>query len=146
MNAFKWIGALFSSGSKGIVEQISDTADKWKPSPVTQHNMGIEDSKQAIAEQQAGDTSQASARAMQMPGHGTRFDVLVDGANRAVRPAFTYWILGGLAGAWELPPLTGLSPIMANIVWTVITFWFGSRLLVKDLPAAAAAIKSLMKK
>lgn len=144
-----WIGKVFGAmfgGKKGIIEQVSDTVDKWKPSPVTQHGMDIEASKQSVAEQAAGDESQRSARAMPLPTHGTWFDSLVDGLNRLVRPTITYWIVGGLVGFWQLPRLGSVDPIMMNIVWTVITFWFGSRLLFKDLPAAYALAMKLLRK
>lgn len=144
-----WLGKVFGKlfgGGKGIVEQVSDTVDKWKPSPVTQHKMTIEDSKQAVAEQNAGDESQNSARAMQLPTHGTWFDSLVDGLNRLVRPVVTYWIVGGLVGFWRLPSLGSVDPIMMNIVWTVLTFWFGSRMLFKDLPAAYVLARKVLGK
>lgn len=144
-----WLGKVFGKlfgGGKGIVEQVSDTVDKWKPSPVTQHKMAVEDSKQAVAEQNAGDESQNSARNMPLPTHGTWFDSLVDGLNRLVRPAITYWIVGGLVGFWRLPSLGSVDPIMMNIVWTVITFWFGSRMLFKDLPAAYVLARKVMGK
>lgn len=145
MNVFGWISAIFG-GKKGIVDSVSDTVDKWKPSPVTQHGMAVEASKQSVAEQNAGDESQNSARAMALPTHGTWFDSLVDGLNRMTRPAITYWIVGGLAGFWRLPSLGSVDPIMMNIVWTVITFWFGSRMLFKDLPAAYAMARKLLAK
>jgi len=136
----KAVGKLFGGG-KGIIEQVSDVADKWKPGPVTQHKMAVEDAGLAIADQQAGDASQASARAMTFPVHESWFDSLVDGISRMVRPVVTYWIVGGLAGFWELPKLGDVDPVMMNIVWTVITFWFGSRTLFKDLPIAYRLLK-----
>ena len=144
-----WVGKVFGAlfgGGKGIVEQVSDVTDKWNPSPVTKHSMAVEDSKQAVAEQTAGDASQNSARSMQLPTHGTWFDSLVDGLNRLVRPVITYWVVGGLVGFWRLPSLGAVDPIMMNIVWTVVTFWFGSRMLFKDLPAAYVVARKLMGK
>lgn len=131
----KAVGKLFGGG-KGIIEQVSDVADKWKPSPVTQHKMAVEDAGLAIVDQQAGDASQNSARAIVLPTHETWFDSFVDGISRLVRPVVTYWIVGGLAGFWALPKLGEVDPVMMNIVWTIITFWFGSRTLFKDLPTA----------
>lgn len=145
MNVLGWITSLFG-GKKGIVDSVSDTVDKWNPSPVTQHKMSVEDSKQSVAEQNAGDESQNSARAMPLPTHGTWFDSLVDGLNRLVRPTITYWIVGGLVGFWRLPTLGTIDPIMMNIVWTVVTFWFGSRMLFKDIPAAYLMARKLMGK
>lgn len=129
----KAVGALFG-GDKGIIEQVSDVADKWNPSPTTIHKQSIEDVK-------AGDDSQKSAREMQMPTHDDWFNHLIDGLSRAVRPVITYWIIGGLIGLYELKsPST--DPLMMNIVWTILTFWFGSRMIFKDIPAL---IKSFRK-
>ena len=129
-----WVKGLFSS-NKGIVEQVSDVADKWVPSATTQHKMGIEDLK-------AGDESQASARAMVVPAHDTWFDALVDGLNRLPRPVITGWVIGMLFG-WVPEPvhLQTLSPMTLNIIWTVITFWFGSRVLFKDIPAMIKSVR-----
>lgn len=124
----KLTGALFGSSDKGIVTEVSDAVDKWIPSETTKHAMGIEDLK-------AGDDSQASARAMQQPSHDSWFDIFVDGLNRLPRPLFTFWVFGILSGI-IVPPNLQLNPILWNIVWTIITFWFGQRVLFKDLPAA----------
>ena len=128
----KVVGALFGGG-KGIVEQVSDVADKWNPSPTTIH-------KQSIEDQTAGDASQKSAREMVIPTHDDWFNKMVDGISRLVRPVVTYWIIGGLVGLYELKsPST--DPLMMNIVWTVLTFWFGSRVLIKDIPAIIRSFK-----
>ena len=116
---------LFGSG-KGIIEQTSDVIDKWNPSQGTLHKQSVEDMK-------AGDDSQKSAREMVLPTHDDLFNRIIDGASRAVRPIVTYWIIGGLVGLYQLKsPST--DPLMMNIVWTVLTFWFGSRMIFKDLP------------
>lgn len=139
MKIFSMIGAgvkaLFGGGDKGVVQEVSDVVDKWKPSKVTRHKMAIEN-------QQAGDASQADARAMPLPRTDadniviTGYNALIDGMNRLVRPAFTAWVFGLLVGWWE-PPTTWSTwpPMLWNIVWTIVTFWFGSRLLFKDIPA-----------
>jgi hypothetical protein len=131
-----WIAAknlLFGTEGKGVVEQVSDVVDKWSPSKTTIHKQSVEDVK-------AGDDSQKSAREMQIPTHESWFDKLVDGLSRLVRPLVTYWILGGLIGIYELrSPST--DPMMMNIVWTVITFWFGARMIFKDIPSAIKAFR-----
>lgn len=131
---FSWLGKLFGS-DKGIVEQVSDTIDKWAPSEVTKHKMSIEDLK-------AGDDSQASARAMVMTSHNSWFDILIDGISRLPRPVITTWAIGMLFG-WIPEPihLQTLNPITLNIIWTVITFWFGSRVLLKDIPSVIKSFK-----
>ena len=134
MNWLVAVKNFLFGGDKGVVEQVSDVVDKWNPSPTTVHKQTIEDMK-------AGDDSQKSAREMVLPTHESRFDYVVDGLSRLVRPIVTYWILGGLVGLYELrSPST--DPMMMNIVWTVLTFWFGSRVIFKDIPSI---IKSLRK-
>lgn len=117
-----------SSNGKGVVGQVSDAVDRWIPSDATLHEQSIED-------QQAGDASQESAREMVIPHHDSWFDILVDGLSRLVRPVITYWIIGGLFGWWKMDIPGDVHPVMWNIIWTVITFWFGSRMLFKDVPA-----------
>lgn len=132
-------GALFgsSSGDKGLVTEVSDAVDKWIPSAATKHKQSIEDLK-------AGDESQDSARQMQLPrtdsviGIVVIFNAIVDGANRLVRPGLTLWMFGILAGWWAMPPILlspAVPPMFWNIAWTIITFWFGSRVLFKDIPS-----------
>jgi hypothetical protein len=130
-----WASKLFS-GKKGIIEEVSDVADKWIPSDTTKHKMSIEDL-------QAGDASQAAAQKMVLTSHNSWFDILVDGLNRLPRPLITGWVVAMLFG-WVAEPahLQVMSPMTLNIIWTVITFWFGSRVLFKDIPSL---IKSLRK-
>lgn len=130
-----WFSKLFGGG-KGVVEQVSDVVDKWNPSETTRHAMSIDDIK-------AGDESQDSARKMELRGHATWFDVLIDGLNRLPRPIMTGWVVCILFG-WISPPthLESMSPVTQNIIWTIVTFWFGSRVLFKDIPTL---IKSLRK-
>jgi len=135
MNIFK---ALFGSSSngKGIVTQVSDAVDRWIPSNETKHNQSIEDLK-------AGDESQKSAREMVLVSHDSWLDIFVDACNRLVRPGITLWVVGGLIGWWDLPRTGDIDPTMMNIIWTVITFWFGSRVMFKDLPNALKLYKNL---
>lgn len=136
------IGSIISKmfvGEKGIVEQVSDTFDKWVPSETTKHKMSLEDLT-------AGDASQDSARKMVFVSHDSWLDIAVDAANRMPRPMFTLWAFGLLVGWWGPPEsLTTMSPIVSNILWTIITFWFGSRVLFKDLPNAFKLYKKLKK-
>lgn len=142
MNPLSWISSglsmLFGSSSngRGAVGAISDTVDRWNPSAQTKQKNSIEDLK-------AGDESQNSARAMVIPHHDSWFDVLVDGMNRSVRPFITYWVMGVLFKWWEAPNTETIDPIILNIMWTVITFWFGSRVIFKDVPNAVAKFSEM---
>ena len=122
-------------GEKGWIEQVSDTADKWHPSKTTIHRMTLED-------QTAGDASQESARGFVQVTHDSWFDILVDAWARLPRPVIATWCIGVLIGWWPPPEylttMYATNPIMLNIIWTVITFYFGARVIVKDIPAAVA--------
>lgn len=129
-----WAKKLFT-GNKGIIEEVSDVADKWVPSETTKHKMSIEDL-------QAGDESQDSARKMELATHNSWFDIAVDGMNRLPRPLITGWVVAMLFGWVDEPAhLQGKSPMTLNIIWTVITFWFGSRVLFKDIPSVIKALR-----
>lgn len=66
---------------------------------------------------------------------------LVDGANRLVRPGVTLWLVGGFIGWWRLPAADLIDPFWQNLFMLVITFWFGGRALLKDLPAAVRLMR-----
>jgi hypothetical protein len=97
------------------------------------------DTGQERAERDATDT--ASARAMTAPSHGTWFDALVDGLSRLVRPGVTLWMIGGFIGWWPLPKTEAISEYWQNLFMLVITFWFGGRAILKDLPAAIRSMR-----
>lgn len=128
-----------SSNGRGVIEQASDAVDRWVPSAQTQHENSIEDLK-------AGDESQANAYGLQLQSHDSWFDILVDGLNRLVRPFITYWVVGVLIGWWPAPATGTIDPVILNIIWTVITFWFGSRVIFKDIPGLYALIKRIKNK
>jgi hypothetical protein len=102
--------------------------------------------EKAVETQAAVDTDQKdllSARAMQMVSHNTWFDAAVDGLNRLVRPGITVWILGGFMGFWLLPRTDQISEYWQSVFWLVLTFWFGGRALLKDLPSAIRTMRGL---
>jgi len=118
-----------SENGKGLVGEVSGVVDQWLPSDATKH-------KQNIENMTAGDASQASARLMQAaPSHDSWLDIFIDAANRSVRPFFTYWAIGVLCGWWN-PQTEGIDPFVLNVIWTIVGFWFGGRMLFKDLPKA----------
>lgn len=93
----------------------------------------------------------ASARSMQfsqadyskMPPFVAIINVIVDAISRVIRPGVTIWVIGGIAGQWELPDSKEVGPEWWAVFWLIITFWFGGRVLLKDLPSAIAAIAKL---
>lgn len=67
-------------------------------------------------------------------------DTSVDMVNRWIRPVITIWLIGGLSGGWKLPDTSTVDPVWFQIFMIVITFWFGGRVILKDLPSAVGAI------
>jgi len=128
MGILSSILTFFTGGSGGkVLEKGADLADKA-----------------FHTEQEKTETDQqdlADARAMQMPTHGSWFDVLVDGLARIVRPGVTLWIIGGFIGWWPLPNTDQISDYWENTFWLILTFWFGGRAILKDLPAAIALMR-----
>lgn len=131
-----FISKLFGGSNKGIVEQAADVVERFAPGEVKRHQMGIEDLK-------AGDDSQASARAMMLAHHESRIDIVVDAINRLIRPVITIWVMGLLFGWWQAPieQWARFPEMVWNIIWTVITFWFGARVIFKDIPSAVRIFK-----
>lgn len=141
-SAWSAVTGLFSGSSSGksTVETVADIVDNYKPGEVTQHKMQLEDLK-------AGDESQSSARSFQAQKMGTSwFDTLIDGLNRLPRPLFALWAFGELTGIIPVPPgLNTMHPIVLNIIWTIIGFYFGVRTISQDLPKIIEAWQALRK-
>lgn len=129
------VSAVFGSSNNGKsnLEVAADIYDNRNPGEITKHEMNLENV-------QAGDASQNSARQMSFKSHDSWFDIFVDGINRAVRPFMTIWVFGLLVGWWDEPEnFSTMDAMTKNIIWTIITFWFGSRVLFKDVPGAIKA-------
>lgn len=69
----------------------------------------------------------------------------IDIVNRWIRPGITIWLIGGFSGWWKLPDVDQIDPVWFQIFMIVITFWFGGRVLLKDLPQAVGAILKMRK-
>lgn len=127
----KAVSVLFG-GSGGIVQPI---ADVYKAKAVAE-------GEQATAA--ADDATSARQFAAPIAGTGNGlFNDLVDGANRLVRPVVSFYLLGGLARWWVLPELSIVDPRWVAAGSVVLTFWFGGRMLLKDLPQGMAAAMAL---
>ena len=132
-----WLRALFGfGGTKGVVEQIVDTKERFNPGPVKKHEMNLDQLK-------AEDASQTSARsAQEAPTHDDLFNRVVDGLNRLPRPLFAFWAFGMLSGVLPEPQhLKLINPLVLNIVWTIIGFYFGIRTVTQDLPKLIQALR-----
>lgn len=84
----------------------------------------------------------ASAREFAAPSDNPGvFNQLVDAASRLVRPGVTLWLIGGFVGWWKLPDPGSIDPYWLNVFMLVLTFWFGGRAILKDLPQAIRLIR-----
>src|SRR3990167_141644 len=130
--------SLFGGGGSGVnvAKQVADVVQDYKPGKVTEHKMALESIK-------AEDDSQASARSMVFtPVGGDWFNKIIDGLNRLPRPIMALWAFGVLV--WVLPVPAHLMlapPLVLNIIWTVIGFYFGVRTISQDLPKLLASIR-----
>ncbi len=71
---------------------------------------------------------------------------LVDAVNHLIRPGTFIWLVGGFMGKWKLPDPKVIDPQLWTVFLVVVTFFFGARTLVKDVPAIFAAIAALRNK
>lgn len=70
---------------------------------------------------------------------------VVDTINHIIRPGFFIYLIGGFSNKWKLPDPKTIDPQLWTIFLVVVTFYFGARTLVKDLPTAINAIRNLRK-
>lgn len=124
-NVWGWVKGIFSSGK--VVEKGMDLADE------------AFHTDQEKAEQDSKDT--ATAANIPMASHDSWFDILVDGMNRLVRPAFAFWSFGVLVGWWG-EKIKDISPEAMNIILLVVTFFFGGRAILKDLPSVIKSLRA----
>lgn len=123
----KAIGGFLTGGSK-TAEKVVEMADD------------AVFTKQEAATQDSSDTT--SARADQGVSHNTWLDVIVDGWSRLVRPGFATWAFGELVGWWNVK--TGeISADKFQLIIIIVTFYFGARVLLKDLPSIVKAFRSI---
>jgi len=70
------------------------------------------------------------------------FDRIINGLNRLPRPIIVFWVIGMLFDWWSVPE-TLKDPTVASLVGIVIGFFFGQRMIAKELPAAMGAVSKL---
>ncbi len=98
------------------------------------------------AEERAGDDAKDLESARAFAGVSNQpgiINQLVDAANRLIRPGVTLWLCGGFIGWWSMPRADAVSEYWQNIFMIVLTFWFGGRAILKDLPAAIKVMRGL---
>lgn len=68
-------------------------------------------------------------------------DHAVDTLNHAIRPMYLVYLTLGSMGKIPLPSATTMGPEMWAIYKTVVVFFFGGRMLFKDVPEVIKAIR-----
>lgn len=120
-----WLKGLFTGKT---VEKAVDLADEAFH---TDQEKAADDAK---------DT--ADARADKGIAHDTWLDVIVDGWSRLVRPGFATWAFGELVGWWNVKT-EQINPEKFQLIIIIVTFYFGARVLLKDLPGIIKAFRSM---
>lgn len=86
----------------------------------------------------------ANARAFQSgPAGPGFFNQFVDAWSRSIRPGVTTWLFGGWAQWWELPSTEAIDPFWQTVTYVVLTFWFGGRVVMKDVPKMLTSLAVL---
>lgn len=115
----KWLTAILSFFTGNGGAKVADVADK---AFYTQ-------------QEKAADTIEEEKISAAMVANTS-----IDFINRSIRPVVTYYYLGGFVGLWPLPKPEQIDPVNFQIFMIIITFWFGGRIILKDLPVLIAAI------
>ncbi len=139
----KWLLFGGADSGPGVVSQavaqvgkVADVAGKVAGEQIEAGARGVE----------AQQRENASARSFAAPGtHDTPLDVIVDAMNRLPRPVITFYVFGGIVGWWKLPELSSIDPLWTQAGGIILTFWFGGRLIMKDLPAAVLSVLRAVK-
>jgi hypothetical protein len=120
------IGQFFAGGAVEAASGVADIVERWKPGETTKHEMEMDVAK--LVE---------SSRAHDSPvANGGFLGNLANGLNRLVRPVVTIYILGGLFGFFDPQLNNEIDPWFLAQGEKIIIFWFGGKVLLKDLPAA----------
>lgn len=119
--------------------KVADIVERWKPSDAAKHEMHIEISKlvqSAQAEARAYDPRSQGGGAF-----GEIVNVITDSASRLIRPGVTILLIGGIFGWWGIATKS-IDPLVLGWGEMIIGFWFGTRVLFKDIPSLIAAVKA----
>ena len=135
MGIMKKIGAILGGGVVESVAKGADIVERWVPDADSKHQMAQE-IDQAITK------ATAEARQYAAPGaDGGFLGQLADGLSRLVRPVVTIYILGVVFGFWAIALPAGTDPWYLAQAERILLFWFGGKVLLKDIPAAIAYLR-----
>ena len=143
MGIFSKLGAFLGGGAAkaglNIAGGIADIVERWNPGD----SKNVQFTKELTSVVNA---SYDSARRHDAPMQsGVRWlDGVVNGVNRLIRPWVTITVIGSLFGYWNLPPPQNVAPAYWIMVQIILGFWFGGRLVTKDIPAALGYLRRLL--
>lgn len=123
-------GGIVESAAKG-----ADIVERWVPGAETKHEMAQEIDAAITA-------ATGEARAYAAPGaDGGFLGKLADGLSRLIRPVVTIYVLGVVFGFYAISLPEGTDPWYLAQAERILLFWFGGKVLLKDIPAAIAYLR-----
>ena len=140
MGLLSKIGAFLGGGAAkaglNIAGGIADIVERWNPGD----SKNVQFTKELTS---VVNGSYDSARKHDAPmDSGVRWlDGAVNGVNRLIRPWVTITVIGSLFGYWNLPPPQNVAPEYWIMIQIILGFWFGGRLVTKDIPAALGYLR-----
>ncbi len=140
MGILSKIGAFLGGGAAtaglGVANGIADIVERWNPGDSKNVQFTTELTKLV-------NDSYDSARKHDTPMQsGVKWvDATVNGVNRLIRPWVTITVIGSLFGYWNLPPPQSVEPEYWIMIQVILGFWFGGRLVTKDIPAALGHLR-----
>ena len=134
------LGTILAGGTAkaglDVANGIANIVERWKPGAAK----NVEFVKELTT---LVNDSYDSARRHDTPMQsGVRWvDAAVNGVNRLIRPWVTITVIGSLFGYWNLPPPQSVEPEYWIMIQIILGFWFGGRLVTKDIPAALGHLR-----
>lgn len=131
-----FLGGGAAKAGLGVANGIADIVERWNPGDAK----NVEFVKELTT---LVNDSYDSARKHDTPMQsGVRWvDATVNGVNRLIRPWVTITVIGSLFGYWNLPPPQSVEPEYWIMIQVILGFWFGGRLVTKDIPAALGHLR-----
>lgn len=130
------LGGGAGSAVTETVTGVANVVEKWAPTEKDKADMTVELNKLVETARAYNPTSVGTGKAAEF------INVFVDSLTRLIRPAVTVIIFGGLFGFWHVG-VKSVDPWIVSWGQDLMAFWFGSRTLLKDLPAALKTIKDI---
>jgi len=134
------LGTILAGGTAkaglDVANGIANIVERWKPG----HAKNVEFVKELTT---LVNDSYDSARRHDAPMQSGVLwvDAAVNGVNRLIRPWVTITVIGSLFGYWNLPPPQSVEPEYWIMIQIILGFWFGGRLVTKDIPAALGHLR-----